>query len=159
MVIIRKAEPKDAKEIKQVHVSAYQKNYRGFLPDDFLDNLKLDDEVIERTQNHIKTNEYLVAECEGKVVGFAKLCVPAEKEIEIQALYIHPNYQKRGIGTLLVNRVWQEKKEQGFRKLIIWTIKNGPSIGFYLKQGFKETNMPEKIWKFDRHIMQFAKEI
>lgn len=25
MVIIRKAEPKDAKEIKQVHVSAYQK--------------------------------------------------------------------------------------------------------------------------------------
>ncbi len=82
-----------------------KKNYRGFLPDDFLDNLKLDDEVIERTQYHIKTNEYLVAECEGKVVGFAKLCVPAEKEIEIQALYIHPNYQKRGIGTLLVNRV------------------------------------------------------
>lgn len=159
MVIIRKAEPKDAREIKQVHVSAYQKNYRGFLPDDYLDNMKIDNDIIDRTQNHIKTNEYLVAECEGKVVGFAKLCIPAEKEVEIQALYIHPNYQKRGIGALLVNKVCQDKKKQGFRKLIIWTIKNGPSVGFYLKQGLKASNTLEKIWKFNIHIVRFEKEI
>ena len=36
------------------------------------------------------------------------------------------------------------KKKLGYDKLILWTIKDGPSLGFYAKQGLKPSCVPEK---------------
>ena len=43
-----------------------------------------------------------------------------------------------------VKKVCQIKKAKGYKKLILWTIKDGPSIGFYTKQGLRPSKLPEK---------------
>ena len=141
---IRKATLKDAKDIKSAHYHAYQVNYRGYAPDDFLDSLVFDNAAIQRMADHMKENEYYVAENEGHVIGFTNLRYPEEGIVEIGGLYVHPDFQKLGAGSSLVKKVCQMKKTKGYKKLILWTIKDGPSIGFYTKQGLRPSNLPEK---------------
>ena len=141
---IRKATLKDAKDIKAAHHYAYQVNYRGYAPDDYLDALVFDDATIQRMADHIKENEYYVAEKEGHVIGFTNLRYPEEGVVEIGGLYVHPDFQKLGAGSSLVKKVCQMKKSKGYKKLILWTIKDGPSIVFYMKQGLRPSNVPEK---------------
>ena len=136
---IRRAIPADAKEVKAAHYYAYQACYRGYLPDDFLDTMPFDQAVIERTANSIREHEYHVAEQDGHVIGFAKLDYPEEQAFEIQALYIHPDQQKQGAGSYLLQELCRLKREQGYKKLIIWTIKNGPSISIV-------KSVPKQIW-------------
>ena len=141
---IRKARLEDAKDIKSAHYHAYQVNYRGYAPDDYLDSLVFDEVAIQRMADHMKENEYYVAEKEGHVIGFANLRYPEENVVEIGGLYVHPDFQKLGAGSSLIKKVCQMKKAKGYKKLILWTIKNGPSIGFYMKQGLRPSNVPEK---------------
>ena len=141
---IRKATLKDAKDIKSAHYHAYQVNYRGYAPDDYLDSLVFDDVAIQRMADHMKENEYYVAEKEGHVIGFAELRDSEEDVVEIGGLYVHPDFQKLGAGSSLMKKVCQMKKAKGYKKLVLWTIKDGPSIGFYEKQGLRLSNVPEK---------------
>ena len=157
---IRKAIPNDARDIKSAHYHAYQVCYRGYLPDDFLDNMPFDEAVIERTANRIKEVEYYVAETEKRVVGFLTLEYPEEQAVEIQMLYVHPDFQKQGIGSALMKEICRLKKQDGYNKLIVWTIKDGPSIGFYQKQGMIKTNAPSKnFWKLDVPLVRFEKKL
>ena len=51
---IRLATPADAKFVADIRVSTYQTSYRGYLPDDFLDSLKIDDDIIKMTEEYLK---------------------------------------------------------------------------------------------------------
>ena len=116
--------------------------------------------MIERTANRIKEVEYYVAETENHVVGFLTLEYPEEQAVEIQMLYVHPDFQKQGVGSALMKEICRLKKEDGYNKLIVWTIKDGPSIGFYQKQGMIKTNAPSKnFWKLDVPLIRFEKEL
>ena len=141
---IRQATIQDAKDIKSAHYHAYQVNYRGYAPDDFLNSLVFDDAAIQRMADHIKENEYYVAEKEGCVIGFVNLRYPQKHVVEIGGLYVHPDFQKLGVGSALMKKVCHMKKKLGYTKLILWTIKDGPSLGFYAKQGLKPSRVPEK---------------
>ena len=141
---IRKATLTDAKDIKSAHYHAWTTNYRGYAPDEYLDSLKFDNESIQKMANHMKEDEFYVAEENGHVIGFTELKYPEDKTVEIGGLYVHPDFQKRGAGSALVKKVCQMKKKLGYTKLILWTIKEGPSLGFYAKQGLKPSNIPEE---------------
>lgn len=157
---IRKATPADARAVKSAHYHAYQVSYRGYLPDEFLDAMAVDEAAIERTANKIKEVEYYVAEVDGQVIGFAILCYPEDKAVEIQALYVHPDFQKHGAGSALIKEISRIKKAEGYKTLIAWTMKRGPSLGFYLKQGLKISHpTQEKLWQFDIPIIRLDKDI
>lgn len=157
---IRKATPNDARDIKSIHYHTYQVCYRGYLPDDFLDNMHFDEATIERTADRIKKIEYYVAEFNNRIVGFSALDYPKEKTVEIQMLYVHPDFQKQGAGSALMNKICNLKKEEGYKKLVAWTIKDGPAVGFYQKRGLQKSKVPAgKFWKLDIAIIQFEKKL
>lgn len=157
---VRRALPKDARDIKSIHIHAYQSNYRGYLPDDFLDNMSFDKGIIERTANRVKEVEYYVAEIKGRVVGFLALEYPEKGVVEVQLLYVHPDFQRQGVGTALMKEVYHLKEGKGYNKLIAWTIKDGPSVGFYQKQAMKISDIPTKpFWKFDIPLVRFEKAL
>lgn len=157
---IRRAMPDDAKGVKSAHYHAYQVNYKGYLPDDYLRNMPFDESIITRTANYIKEHEYYVAEKDGHIAGFTCLAYPEKQVVEIEALYVHPDFQKQGVGTALMNEVCSLKKTEGYTKLVLWTIKDGPSLGFYQKQGMKESDSVEKkFWKFDIPIICLEKNL
>lgn len=112
---IRKANLKDAKDIESAHYHAYQINYRGYVPDDFLDSLVFDDAAIQRMANYIKKDEFFVAEKEGHVIGFTELRYPEKGVVEIGGLYVHPDFQKLGASSSLVKKVCQIKKTKDIK--------------------------------------------
>ncbi len=141
---IRKATLADARDIKSVHYHAWTTNYRGYTPDEYLDSMKFDNKSIQEMTNYMKEDEFFVAEENGRVIGFTELKYPDDKTVEIGGLYVHPDFQKMGAGSALMKKVCQMKKKLGYDKLILWTIKDGPSLGFYAKQGLKPSCVPEK---------------
>lgn len=157
---IRRAKPEDAESVKKIHIAAYQTSYRGYLPDNELDSMVADKERIQRTAAYIQTVEcHVVQDDNNKIVGFAYVIYPAADIFEIQALYIHPHYQRKGFGSALVSKLCAEKKAQGYNKFIVWTLKEGPSIGFYKKMGLRQVFGQEKSWKYNLRLIQFEKEL
>lgn len=153
-ISIRSAISDDALAIKRIHNAAYKISFRGYLPDEFLGSIKLDQEIIHRTQVYLTQTECYVAMIKNEIVGFLYVSYPEDYIYEIQALYVHPQFQKCGVGTTLVKNLWKNK--QNYKKCIVWAMKNGPSLDFYKKMGFSITTH-EKKWKFDISIVMLEK--
>jgi len=162
---VRPAKPSDAPSVRSAQYYAHKISYRGYLPDDYLDSIALDNAAIECTAQKIQETEYYVAEKDKKVIGFANLCYPEEKTVEVQTFYVHPDFQRQGAGSALLNKICKIKKKAGYTKLVVWTIKNGPSLGFYHKKGFQPSSVPEKNmalykpWNFDVPIIRLEKDL
>ena len=51
MITIRKAITVDAFELKKLHIKTYQISYRNYIPDDYLDNLQITKENVDKNKN------------------------------------------------------------------------------------------------------------
>lgn len=76
-----------------------------------------------------------VCEIENRLVGFAIVDL---KENNIWALFILPNFEKRGIGKLLHNRMLDWYFTQTTDKVWLGTAFNTRAEKFYRKAGWKE---------------------
>ncbi len=158
---IRRATPDDALAIKTAHCNAYKISYRGYLPDDVLDAKKVDEDVLNSARIHLAKAECYLAIEDNKVLSFAYVSYPEDDDkcFEIQAIYTDPIYQKQGAGSSLVTYLCAEKKKLGYQKLRVWTLKHGPSLGFYQKQGFDMTAKAEKIWRYNLSVIMLEKQL
>lgn len=148
MLRIRKAKVEDAVALGIIWKETYQTSYRGYLPDNFLDNIVIPDGN-PFFANHIqKDGSVYLCEESGEIKGFLDLLGIDEKEkcLYISAIYVHPRYQKQGIGRKLLEYI-SEKYKTKASWVEISTLKEGPSVGFYLKCGFVFANKPEGVWK------------
>ncbi|MFR3313432.1 MAG: GNAT family N-acetyltransferase [Alphaproteobacteria bacterium] len=153
---IRKAIPDDALAIKTIHNKTYQTSYRGYVPNEYLDDLIITDDILQRTQKILSHTECYVVVDQNCLIAFAYILELDENVFEINALYVLPEYQKLGAGSLLVNYVCNFKKDKAYKQCLVWTMKDGPSVKFYNKQGFQPTGN-EKVWKFDIPIIELIK--
>ncbi len=142
---IRKAKITDVNAIAKVHIAVWKTTYTGIIPQDFLDKLSL-----ERSENNWKktlnntdsNNVFLVCENElGEIVGFIGGGTNREKESlleysgELMAIYILKEYQKKGLGSLLMRSFQKELLKCGIVNMIIWVLKDNESRYFYEKLG------------------------
>ncbi|WP_291728320.1 GNAT family N-acetyltransferase [Bernardetia sp.] len=79
-----------------------------------------------------------VCEVDGKIQGFA---IADLKESNIWALFIHPDYEKMGIGTQLQNQMLEWYFGQGKEKVWLSTEKQSRAETFYRKLGWKESEI------------------
>ncbi|MBR5154448.1 MAG: GNAT family N-acetyltransferase [Alphaproteobacteria bacterium] len=156
MIIIRKAIPVDALELKKLHVKTYQISYRNYMPDDYLDNLQITKENVDKFSDYIKNSLVFVAEEDCIIKGFINTTPQNDDILEINAIYIDPDYQKQHIGTLLIDTVLKDNPK--YKKCILWTMKYGPSREFYHKMGFQPT-LNEQKWKFDIELIMLEKSL
>src|SRR5881227_4506204 len=86
---------------------------------------------------------YLVAALEGRVVGYAYAGAyrprPAYRFTVENSIYLDPSFHRRGIGSLLLERLITECEARGFRQMIavIGDSANAGSIGVHTRGGFK----------------------
>ncbi len=73
---------------------------------------------------------------DGKLVGLIRTLGDGETVVLIQDLLLHPEYQRQGIGTLLINRVLEEFC--GVRQIQLATDNTPKTIAFYKSLGFCE---------------------
>ena len=82
----------------------------------------------------------LVAEVNGRVVGYITTSVNPETKIgHIPNLAVHPDFQRRGIGRMLIEAALRLLRERGMEMAKIETLEqNIVASRFYPKMGFVE---------------------
>lgn len=142
---VRAATPDDAAHLAALHVASWQSAYRGLLPDDVLDNLELPPRerkwaaYLSEPQSRRCT---LVACARDDILGFVTVGPNREEtaqpdEGELHALYLHPRYWRRRIGSGLHSVALSHLREKGFKNATLWVLDgNERALGFYLQAGW-----------------------
>jgi len=144
---ITEAQAEDAEGMQDVFYYAWLTTYPneeyGVTRDDVEDHFKdrHDAARLEKRRESIRAPDphrrILVAKDKSKVVGLCRAAVSDDRN-EIDAIYVLPEYQGKGVGTLL----WNEAKKffdptkDTFVKVVTYNTK---AIGFYTKLGFVDT--------------------
>ena len=150
------ATPEDARVIKEVQYKAWLETYPneefGVTVDDVEDRYKdtFTDENIKKSEERIRNlpsnQRVLVAKENNQIVGFCIL-IKSENQNHLQALYVLPGYQGRGVGKLL----WKEAQtffDPNKNSIVDVATYNSNAIDFYKKLGFKDTGIRREDEKF-----------
>jgi len=136
-VIIRQAEPKDAQAITQINVDTWIDTYKGLIDDSILNERKVDARRIAEWQDRIQDPVYTVLVCEDKEILGYLWAGPARDAYdiknEIYALYVQVQNQKKGVGSMLLEKYKQKIKGEVF---YLYALKNNmKAASFYEKNG------------------------
>jgi ribosomal protein S18 acetylase RimI-like enzyme len=154
---IRAAVPDDAEEVERLRVAGWQVAYRGILPDDYLDRMRVDG---ERRRRHMleqaaareaaarqaaapATLVDSVAIQASAIVGWVTggRCRdadrPGPRHGEIYAIYVQPEWWGRGAGRLLMAHAVRALTEAGRDDISLWVLAgNQRARRFYAAAGF-----------------------
>lgn len=139
MDVIRQAIIDDAAGIARVRAESWRAAYRGIVPDAFLDTIDIgewSDRQRRNMREQPKDLDALVAEVSGLVVGWAVTGPNRDTSYsyagELYAIYLLPEYQRRGIGSKLMVASARRLVSRGFNSMILWVLEaNHPSRRFY----------------------------
>lgn len=129
-IIIRRDSQKDIEQLKQLFLITRLNTFiydppEKFKLDDYLDSVN-GEEVWVAEQNHI-------------IVGFISMWVP---DNFIHNLFVHPNWQDRGIGKQLLEKA--EQRLQPPMELRV-RIENLKACKFYQKHGWQDVGMNKDV--------------
>ena len=152
---VRVAEPADAMAVARVHVRSWQVGYRGLLPGDYLDQLRPEGRASRYVFGQISADdpETFVALQDDAIRGFATIGPAwdsAQANLgELLALYVDPDWWRRGIGRRLVDKVRSRLSERGFTEAILWVlVGNEPAESFYRVDGWAAdgAQREDEVW-------------
>lgn len=143
---VRTATPDDAASIARIHVRTWQVAYRGQIPDEVLDGLRLEPRErwwrVEWWKQAGASHRLLVAESGDGIVGFVALGPSRDDEAvaatgEVYAIYADPGVWGLGVGRHLMERANEELRAAGFREATLWVIEtNARARRFYTIAGW-----------------------
>jgi GNAT superfamily N-acetyltransferase len=153
-IAVRRAEEKDADEIARL--LARLKILNSELDPHFLPSRDLESAVREYVRKSLESEKSLVLVAEdeeaGRIVGVLRLEIvdrlfyePRYKAL-ITDLYVHPQYRRKRIGRLLIERAAEEAKGLGAGMLaVVYPAGNTIADSFYAKMGFKDLQKEKYI--------------
>ena len=139
MYIIRKAEKKDLNGIIKIHIDTWKTSYKGVVPDDYIQAFEMKTRDKNWQKLLLKMIEeqifYLAENEEDKLIGFAiggleRSNNPNYKG-ELMGIYIIKEYQRQGIGKVLVKKIVQGLIEININSMLLWVLENNPYRLFY----------------------------
>lgn len=138
-MIIRRATEDDAFNISKCQALGWKTAYKNILPDDFLNTI-LEDRWVEPIKSILKTDDkdIYVVEVDNKIVGTTTFGNSRDGENvgEIYAIYVHPDYQRLGIGKLLM-QIAITRLSKNYNKIFLKTLEqNYNARAFYEKLNF-----------------------
>ncbi|NKI36144.1 N-acetyltransferase [Wenzhouxiangella sp. XN79A] len=99
---------------------------------------------------------YLVAELDARVAGFCYAGSfrgrPAYRRTVENSVYVAREFQRRGVGRALLDRLIRECESRGFRQMIavIGGQRNAASVRLHERVGFERVGVLRDVgWKFD----------
>jgi len=154
---IRKAEPRDAAAIADVHHEAWRGAYAGIIPHRAL-NAMINRRGRDWWANAIRrAASVLVVEIGGEVAGYATIGRNRARELkqegEIYELYLKPEYQGIGLGSRLFAAARQRLRDHGLRGLVVWALEeNANAVDFYAGAGGRD--IAEGVEVFDQKALR-----
>lgn len=142
---IRAALLEDSEGIARMYISSWQKMYKDFIPETILQNLSIEERTKQLSELIRQEVKVLVMEMDKQIIGFASIrpfcAFNTDKPIgEISAIYLHPDYWRKGLGTKLCFAAITELANQKYKKIFLWVFEdNIQARKFYDSLGFELT--------------------
>jgi N-acetylglutamate synthase-like GNAT family acetyltransferase len=92
-------------------------------------------DAIEVPLEQITAGQVFVAEVAGSLAGFAAILPRADRNSELNALFVEPGMWRRGIGRKLIDHCAEAARTRGASALYV--VGNPHAEGFYRACGFK----------------------
>ena len=143
LIDIRKAEPRDAAAIAEVHARAWEGAYAGLIPHRALSRM-IGRRGTGWWRDAIgRAALVLVVEVGGKVQGYATLGRNRARELapegEIYELYLAPECQGIGLGRRLFEAARARLRDNGLKGLVVWAMEeNQGALDFYAGRGGRD---------------------
>jgi len=143
-MFLRKATDHDLLAICQLLIHTWQTSQSSFLPSAFLTKLDINIQL-ERHRKYLKrgTQYFLVENNNKDLMGFASFGTnrssSSDFNFEIYTLYVHPKFQRNGVGALLLAEICAALKDEN-KGIVVSFFEGNPYKEFYLKNGFKKLN-------------------
>ena len=137
---IREMRPEDYDAKGYVHWKSWQETYAGLIEERFILNQSL-----EKCQNiaHRWPQNTLVADLDGKIVGYSCYGKGEDGSGEVIAIYLLREAQGAGLGRKLMDVAMEQLA--GCSPITLWVLRgNDHAIGFYEHYGFRLTG-EEKV--------------
>ena len=131
---IRTADASDLDELTQVFRSASLSNEGDRA------NLLAHQEFLQLNDRAIQEQRLRLAEIDGVTVGFATT-LPAGRDIELEDLFVHPDWMRRGVATRLIADVADRARAAGAWRVAVTA--NPHAMAFYLRVGFSGSEQVE----------------
>jgi GNAT superfamily N-acetyltransferase len=128
-ILIRLAIPSEQKELEQLQLRASLGNAGD------RDAVLAHPEAVQLGVDQIARGGVFVSEYKGETAGFAAIEPRTDGESELDALFVEPRMQRRGIGRALVEHCAEIARKQGSRHLHV--VGNPHAESFYLASGFE----------------------
>jgi ribosomal protein S18 acetylase RimI-like enzyme len=154
---IRRAEPRDANSVAEVHRAAWQGAYAGIIPHKALATM------IGRRggnwwENAIRrAASVLVVEIGGDIAGYATFGRNRARDLpqggEIYELYMRPECQGIGLGGRLFTAARQKLADHGLDGMVLWALEdNAGALSFYRSIGGRD--IAEGVEVFDHKALR-----
>ncbi|MGB8627758.1 MAG: GNAT family N-acetyltransferase [Candidatus Cybelea sp.] len=132
---IRRAVPADASGIARVHVAAWDRAFRGIVPDDVIAARTLEVRIGQWTSVLQKPDRVtLVAHGDDDLIcGFASAVPIPEPNFQgyLETLYVAPALWERGVGRELLSAIAAELLARSIGNMALRTLRLGTARGFY----------------------------
>ena len=127
--------------VATVHVRSWRESFAGLVPQSFLDKMSVEKRTAAFAAGFLDDSYkmYVAENTEGVIVGFADCGESRESiegyEAELFAIYLVPEYQRRGVGGELFKRVINALVRRGKRSMYLEALEVSPYRSFYEQMG------------------------
>lgn len=131
----------------EAHVCAWQTAFRGIVPDERLDALRVERSA-DRFRGYLAPTEsanqrFILAVSGDTALGFVGFGATRDEDVdparvaEVHGLYVHPAHWRRGVGRRLLRAAVEALATDGFETATLWTLAAcHPTRAFYEAQGW-----------------------
>ena len=140
-ITFREATASDSLAVAKAHVRSWQESFAGIVPQPFLDKMSIEQRA-EAFEKRFSDDSYkmYVAQVPGHdIVGFADFGEPREPigtyEGELYAIYLLPEFQRKGIGGRLFHLGVEFFISRGKNSMYLLALEVSPYRTFYEKLG------------------------
>ncbi|MYD92676.1 MAG: GNAT family N-acetyltransferase [Chloroflexi bacterium] len=166
---VRPATPDDAEAIESVRIATWKACYRGIVPDDYLDSLTVKSSRVAGLRTGIERAEVgrsLVAVVGSRIIGMGFAGPPEDDQLpartgEVFAVYVLSEWQGRGVGRALLERLTSSLRALGYRSAILWTLRDRlPTRRFYESNGWELDGAKDSLDLQGRvHLVRYARDL
>lgn len=137
MIKIVKIEAKDLKRIIELANKTWEPTYKDILSKEqlvYMFDLMYNEDTLKK--RILNGNDFYIARINQHDIGFIETVNKNNDKLSISKIYIDPNYQKKGIGKIMIEFLEKEAKSKNFRLLSLNVNRFNPAQHFYTKMGF-----------------------
>lgn len=151
MYYVREAKLEDADRIADIHVKSWKSTYFDLINEQDMSNITYENRKVlwETILGMPKESQpaIVVVDEKDKIIGFISGGKERTKRFgydgEIYAIYLLEEYQRLGLGSMLLEAFAKAMKEAGYESLLVWVLTQNPSNRFYVDYGAKQIEKEE----------------